>query len=109
MKPQEMMDEFKEVPEVAEAVSQLEASSYTKEELEQYDRYWDVIRTKASMLHDAREEGRRIGRQQYRQEIEQKINRNVVLKGYENGISVNILSYMTRLSEEQVQEIIDKY
>jgi predicted transposase/invertase (TIGR01784 family) len=53
MIPQELM----EVPEIAEAISLLEESSYTKQELEQYDKYWDIISTQKSFIYDAEKRG----------------------------------------------------
>jgi hypothetical protein len=37
-------DELLEVPEIAQAVEALKINSYTKEELEQYDKYWNTLR-----------------------------------------------------------------
>lgn len=46
-------EELLEIPEIAEAVEALKESSYSQEELEKYDKYWDIIRTQKTMLRDA--------------------------------------------------------
>ncbi|TAD84580.1 MAG: hypothetical protein EAY75_12800 [Bacteroidetes bacterium] len=51
--------ELLEVPEVAQAADALKTTSYTQAELEQYDRYWDIVRTQKSMLLDAERKGKR--------------------------------------------------
>lgn len=53
MIPQELL----EVPEIAEAVEALKRTSYTREELEKYDRYWDAVSTQKTMMSDAFSEG----------------------------------------------------
>lgn len=53
MIPQELL----EVPEIAEAVEALKRTSYTQEELEKYDRYWDAVSTQKTMMSDAFSEG----------------------------------------------------
>lgn len=51
-----------EVPEIAEAVEALKENSYTKEELEQYDKYWDTLRIQKAYVSDAFKEGKNEGK-----------------------------------------------
>jgi predicted transposase/invertase (TIGR01784 family) len=53
--------EFLEVPEIAEAVEALRETSYTEQELQQYERYWDVLRTQQTFINDALNRGRTEG------------------------------------------------
>lgn len=92
MIPQELMA----VPEIAEAVSLLKETSYTQEELEQYDRYWDVVRTQNTLIHDAKEEGKR------------EAAFEMIIKGNKEGLSIEMLSSISGLSIEQVQKIISE-
>lgn len=55
-------EELLEVPEIAEAVEALKVSSYTREELEQYEKYWDIVRQQKSLVVDAYDEGRAEGK-----------------------------------------------
>ena len=49
--------EFLEIPEIAKAISILNESSYTKQELDRYDKFWDIISTFRSYIHDAEHRG----------------------------------------------------
>ncbi|MCU0375467.1 MAG: hypothetical protein MUF24_09175 [Chitinophagaceae bacterium] len=55
-------EELLEVPEIAEAVEALKVSSYTREELEQYEKYWDIVGQQKSLVVDAYDEGRAEGK-----------------------------------------------
>ena len=50
-----------EVPKKAEAIFLLEESNNTKLELEQYDKYWDIISTQKSFIYDAEKRGEQHG------------------------------------------------
>jgi len=56
--PQDLLEEAL----TKEALQYLENSSYTKEQLIQYDKYWDTVRTERSAYMDAEEKGREEGR-----------------------------------------------
>lgn len=47
-----------DVPEIAEAVEILKESGYSKEELDNYDKFWDIISTHNSYLQDAEDKGK---------------------------------------------------
>ena len=68
MVPKELL----EVPEIAEAVEALKVTSYSKEELEKYDKYWDVVSQQKSFLVDAYQEGKLEGKQEGKQEGRQE-------------------------------------
>jgi predicted transposase/invertase (TIGR01784 family) len=57
-----------EVPAIAEAVEALKVSSYTKEELEKYEQYWDTVRLQKSYIVDAFKEGKLEGKLEERTE-----------------------------------------
>lgn len=50
--------ELLEVPEIAKAVEALKVSSYSQEELEKYEKYWDIISQQKSLVIDAYDEGK---------------------------------------------------
>jgi predicted transposase/invertase (TIGR01784 family) len=49
------------VPEIAQAIELTKESSYTKAELEAYDKYWDSISTEKTFIADAEAKGEEIG------------------------------------------------
>jgi len=50
-----------EVPKKAEAIFLLEESNNTELELEQYDKYWDIICTQKSFIYDVEKRGEQHG------------------------------------------------
>jgi predicted transposase/invertase (TIGR01784 family) len=65
MIPQELL----EVPEIAEAVEALKDSSYTRKELEQYEKYWDILRTQQTFVNDALRKGKLEGKLESAQKL----------------------------------------
>jgi len=57
----EIPDELTEVPEICKAIELTREASYTKEELAEYDGYWDQIGLEKTIKADARAEGEAIG------------------------------------------------
>ena len=112
-----------------EALQYLENSSYTKEQLIQYEKYWDTVRTERSAYMDAEEKGREEGREEGRAEGEQigmkkgeqigmKKGEQIGMKKGEHlkaieiaknlklsGLSAEIISKATGLSEEEISAL----
>jgi predicted transposase/invertase (TIGR01784 family) len=117
-----------------EAVQYLERSSYNRDELDAYDRYWDVIRTERMYYLDALDEGlkkgmaegiaegiakgmaegmvkgRAEGLQEGMQKGEaiglEKGLRDVVLNAKRKGLSITQIQDITNLSKEKIEEIL---
>jgi predicted transposase/invertase (TIGR01784 family) len=93
MIPQELM----EVPEIAEAVEALKETSYSEEELQQYERYWDVLRTQQTFINDAlrrgktegktegKIEGKIEGKTEGKMEEKQEIALKLIQRGFSNA------------------------
>jgi len=86
-------EELLEVPEIAEAVEALKVNSYTREELEQYDKYWDTLRIQKAYVSDAFKEGK----------ISEKIETARRMK--EKGFNTLVIKDLTGLSEKEIEEI----
>ncbi|WP_111446849.1 Rpn family recombination-promoting nuclease/putative transposase [Breznakibacter xylanolyticus] len=71
---------------ISEAVHILESGSYSKEQLEHYDQYWDSIRAERSAFLDAEERGRVEGLEQGRVEGLEKGRVEGLEKGRIEGI-----------------------
>ena len=80
---------FLEVPELKEATDLLKESSFTKAQLETYDKYWDGISSEKSLLSGAFDHGK----------IEGKI------EGKMEGITRAITK--AKLSDEEIADIFD--
>jgi predicted transposase/invertase (TIGR01784 family) len=108
-----------------EALQYLESSSYTKGELEAYDRYWDTIRTERTYYLDAiakglaegraegqakglaegRAEGEAIGMQKGIEKGKMEALVEIVRHAAHSGIPVKQIQVLTSLSEEKIQEL----
>lgn len=93
MIPEELM----EVPEIAEAVEALKENSYSRKELEQYERYWDIVRTQKSFVQDAHKQGKIEGEK----EKELAIAKSLKIRGF----SDNDISDITGLSINEVSAL----
>lgn len=107
--PQELLEEAL----IAEAVQYLENSSYTKAQLEQYDKYWDTIRTERSAYLDAEEKGKEEGIKEGKAEgIKEGIKEGIAIekqnlartaKGM--GLPVGDIAKLTGFSEDEIQKL----
>ena len=117
MLSQELLTELNSVPEIAEALELAKESGYTKAELEEYDKYWDAIRTERTLIADAeakgialgREEGEEIGIQKGEEIGIQKNKIAVIINSFENKIPISLIANITQLSEDEVLKILREH
>jgi len=64
---QNIPKDFLDSKEIMEAIDLLKESSYSKEELDSYERYWDSIRVEKALISDALHEGFAKGMEQGRE------------------------------------------
>jgi predicted transposase/invertase (TIGR01784 family) len=104
--PPELLDE--EI--TRDALHCLELNSYTRAQLDAYDRYWDIIRTHSTYLEDKIEEGIAKGIEEGitkgREEGREEALTEMVLNGMRNGFSVEQMQTLIGLSREKIEEII---
>ena len=89
--PKELLDN----EDIREAVRYVERAAYSKEQLENYDKWKIAAMTERSALKDARTEGK----------IEEKIK--IALKALEMGISIDDTTKLTGLSQQQIQQLMN--
>jgi predicted transposase/invertase (TIGR01784 family) len=91
--------EMQENKYIRQAAELCERGTFTPEELDAYDKYWDIIRTEVTLREgtrrDALAEGKAIGLQE------------VVINGAKIGYSVETLSALTGLTPEQITELLN--
>jgi predicted transposase/invertase (TIGR01784 family) len=78
-------EELLEVPQIAEAVEALKESSYSPEELEKYEKYWDILRTQQTFVNDARREGKLEGEKKGERKKATYIAQKLINRGFANG------------------------
>ncbi len=111
-------EDLKNHPEIGKASEILEESSFTPQELEVYDRYWDDISMGLSLeeehiekgiergIEKGIEKGRAEGIEKGRAEGIEKKEIESVLGLYKENISSPIIAKALNISEKRVQEII---
>lgn len=71
-------EELLEVPAIAQAVEALKVTGYTREELEKYDKYWDIVRIQQAYVVDAFKKGRKEGRVEERADSTRTFTSNLI-------------------------------
>ena len=96
----ELPPEMLENEYIRKAAELCERGAFTPEELEAYDKYWDIIRTEKSIREGARQEGL----------VEGEVNtlERVVVDANQNGFSPEQIQSFTKLSVEQIVEILKR-
>ncbi|MDD3685229.1 MAG: Rpn family recombination-promoting nuclease/putative transposase [Bacteroidales bacterium] len=109
----EIPQEFYEEALTKEALQYLENSSYTKDQLMQYDKYWDTVRTERSAYLDAEEKGRKEGiekgiekgRKEGRKEGITETMQKVAANALKKGMSIDDIIELTGLSKEEILKL----
>ena len=98
---------------IREAISYMERSAYTKEELDAYQQWKIDAMTATAMIENAREEGEAIGLEKGEaigRALERtELQENVVIKCHHEGFSVETIASITGLTPEQITEILNRH
>ena len=93
--------EFTDNPELSRAMELAQESSYTAEELDTYDKYWDAVRVEKTLTIDAFQEGKTEGKAEGRNK--EKI---AMVQGMlKAGISIDSIVSISGLSREQIEKL----
>ncbi len=90
---------------IKEALQYLENSSYSKDQLMQYDKYWDSIRTERSAYMDAEEKGREEGREEGRAEGEHLKALEIAKNLKTSDLPYDLIAKTTGLSQEEISAL----
>lgn len=90
------------VPEIKEALSLAEESSYSKSELETYDRYWDSISSEKTLLNGRFNEGKAEGKAEGRAEGKIEEKKDIAKKLLLMGMDLPSIATITGLSIEEI-------
>lgn len=108
--PQELLDN----PEISKALTAVEESAYTDEQLLGYDKFWDVIRTERTIVNSAARRGREKGyaegheqgRAEGRAEGEHEKALAIARKMKSKGLSVEDIKEITGLTAEEIEQLL---
>ena len=110
--PQELLDN----PEISKALTAVEESAYTDEQLLGYDKFWDIIRTEKTIFNSAvrrgrekgyaegREQGRTEGLAEGRAEGERDKALAIARKMKSKGVPVEDIKEMTGLTTAEIEQ-----
>lgn len=112
-KTREAPEELMENPEIKKAVTQLEESAFSKEQLLGYDHFWDVVSTAKMQISSSRREGLEEGRAEGLKEGEKiGIEKGEKKKAIEmaqslkaKGVAISIIAECSGLSEEGINSL----
>jgi len=100
--------ELFDVQEIREAIELLQESAYSKAELAAYDKYWDNISVERTLLARSFVEGKQIGKIEGKTEGKIEGIELMIVNGYKAGGTIEFLSKMSQISEEEVRRILKK-
>lgn len=96
--PQELLDN----PEISKALTAVEESAYTDEQLLGYDKFWDVIRTERTIVNSAARRGREKGYAEGERDKVLAIARKMKSK----GLPVEDIKEITGLTAEEIEQLL---
>ena len=101
----EVAEELLDNPQISKALTVVEESAYTTEQLEGYDKFWDIIRTERTLVEGALRKGLAKGRAEGRAEgIAAGIS--LIAKNMKSlGFPVSEISKATGLTEEDINSL----
>lgn len=91
--PESLLDS----PEIRKAVTALEESAFTKEQLLGYEKFWDIISVEKTLYSSAERKGMEKGIR------EEKLR--IASNALKQGLSPQIISQLTGLSIEEIKNI----
>ena len=112
-KTREAPEELMENPEIKKAVTQLEESAFSKEQLLGYDHFWDVVSTAKMQISSSRREGLEEGRAEGLKEgekigIEKGAKKKAIKMAQSlkaKGVAISIIAECSGLSEEEINSL----
>ncbi|MCT4613808.1 MAG: Rpn family recombination-promoting nuclease/putative transposase [Marinifilaceae bacterium] len=94
--------------EIKKAIDVIEMTGFSQEELELYDKFWDIVRTELTAHEDIRKKGFDDGLEQGLEKGEERKEIKIVLTMHKNGVSIQDVSDMTNISIEKIERIIQE-
>ena len=98
----EVPEEFSRDPDISKALELTQESSYSRTELDAYDRYWDAVSVEKTFYHDALEIGREQGLAEGIEVGELKAKRDLAVKLLATGMERSQVASLTGLGESDL-------
>lgn len=112
-KTRQVPEELLENPEIKKAVTVLEESAFTPEQLLGYEKFWDIIRVEKALVEEALEKGEKRGEERgMKRGIEkgvemgeQNAKHQIASNAKRQGLSSEVISQLTGLSIEEIEKL----
>ena len=98
-------EELLENPEIKKAVTVLEESAFTPEQLLGYEKFWDIISVEKTLMSSSERKGREEGRKEGKEEGRKEEKLLIASNAKKQGLSIKIISELTGLSIEEIEKL----
>lgn len=96
-KTREVPEELLQNPDIKKAVTVLEESAFTPEQLLGYEKFWDIISVEKTLVSSAERKGKEEGKK------EEKLL--IASNAKKQGLSLDMISSLTGLSVEEIEKL----
>lgn len=104
-KTREVPEELLENPEIKKAVTVLEESAFTPEQLLGYEKFWDIISVEKTLVSSAERKGKEEGKKEGIEEGKKEEKLLIASNAKKQGLSLDMISSLTGLSVEEIEKL----
>lgn len=104
-KTREVPEELLENPEIKKAVTVLEESAFTPEQLLGYEKFWDIISVEKTLVSSAERKGKEEGKKEGIEEGKKEEKLLIASNAKKQGLSPDMISSLTGLSIEEIERL----
>lgn len=104
-KTREVPEELLENPEIKKAVTVLEESAFTPEQLLGYEKFWDIISVEKTLVSSAERKGKEEGKKEGIEEGKKEEKLLIASNAKKQGLSPDMISSLTGLSVEEIERL----
>lgn len=104
-KTREVPEELLENPEIKKAVTVLEESAFTPEQLLGYEKFWDIISVEKTLVSSAERKGKEEGKKEGIEEGKKEEKLLIASNAKKQGLSPDMISSLTGLSVEEIDRL----
>lgn len=104
-KTREVPEELLQNPEIKKAVTVLEESAFTPEQLLGYEKFWDIISVEKTLVSSAERKGKEEGKKEGIEEGKKEEKLLIASNAKKQGLSPDMISSLTGLSIEEIKKL----
>lgn len=104
-KTREVPEELLQNPDIKKAVTVLEESAFTPEQLLGYEKFWDIISVEKTLVSSAERKGKEEGKKEGIEEGKKEEKLLIASNAKKQGLSPDMISSLTGLSIEEIERL----